>query len=84
MSSGVGVLERALPRRELDSGARFSDASYTQTCVSQQEPAGGNGFLGLEELRNGLNLVIKTSRTTDASPELLALAVSGLAGIGLA
>lgn len=29
MSSGVGVLERALPPRERDSGARFSDSSYT-------------------------------------------------------
>lgn len=56
----------------------------THTCASQQEPAGGNGFLGLEEHRNGLIFVITTSRTTGASPELLASAVSGLVGIGLA
>lgn len=53
----------------------------THTGASQQEPAGGNGFLGLQEHRFSLILVIKTSRATGASPERLD---SGRVGIGLA
>lgn len=42
----------------------------------------GNGSLGLGEHRNDLVSVIKTSRATDTSSELLALALSGLLGSG--
>lgn len=44
--------------RSAPRGTRQRRADFlmppTHTCTSKQEPAGGNGFLGLKELRNGL------------------------------
>lgn len=73
---------RSAPEGNETAAHGFSDASYTH--VHQQTGTSGRKWLfRTQRTQKWPRLVIKTSRTTDASPGLLALAVSGLAGIGL-